>query len=94
MRHGRASIDSSNSRTASYDGQKEDSHDRIVYRFPRRLWSLFDLNCCSGGLFVRLNTRTKDRHIILAGVRNYKKCENNEFDYGASGNVLIRLLSK
>jgi hypothetical protein len=51
-------------------------------------------NLSSDDFLVRLNTLAANRLFIIAGECNDEKCENYDFDYGATGNVLIRLLSK
>jgi hypothetical protein len=51
-------------------------------------------NLSSGDFLVRLNTWATNRLFIIAGERNNEKCENYDFDHDATGNVLIRLLSK
>jgi hypothetical protein len=51
-------------------------------------------NLPSGDFLVRLNTWATNRLIIIAGEHNDEKCKDYDFDYRATGNVLIRLLSK
>jgi len=51
-------------------------------------------NLCSGDFLVRLNTWATNRLVIIAGERNDEKCKDYDFYHGATGNVLIRLLSK
>ena len=51
-------------------------------------------NLTSDDFLVRLNTWATNRLIIIAGEYNYEKCQDFDFDHGAIGNVLIRLLSK
>jgi hypothetical protein len=47
-----------------------------------------------GDFLERLITWATNRLFIIAGERNNEKCENYDFDHEATGNVLIRLLSK
>jgi len=53
---------------------------------------------CSKFVFRRFPCKVKhlatNRLIIIAGERNDEKCKDYDFNHGATGNVLIRLLSK
>ena len=51
-------------------------------------------NLSSDDFLARLNTWATNRLIIIAGECNDEKCKDFDFDHGATGNVLIRLLSK
>jgi hypothetical protein len=51
-------------------------------------------NLSFGDFLVRLNAWATNRLIIIAGERIGEKCKDFDFDHGATGNVLIRLLSK
>jgi hypothetical protein len=51
-------------------------------------------NLSSGDFLVRLNTWPTNRLVIIAGERNDEKYKDYDFDHGATGNVMRRLLSK
>jgi len=51
-------------------------------------------NLSSGDFLVMVNTWPTNRLVIIAGERTDEKCKDYDVDHGATGNVLIRLLSK
>jgi hypothetical protein len=53
-----------------------------------------DLNLFSNDSLVGFSTWVTNRLIIIAGECNYEKFKDYDLDHGATGNVLIRLLSK
>jgi hypothetical protein len=65
-----------------------------VPHYAQRVMERVAPNLSFGDFLVRLNTWATNRLIIIAGERNDEKCKDFDFDHGATGNVLIRLLSK